>query len=104
MLLKRRRIGNINYNSMGNILLGNMNRESKVLEGSGDAISLAIFKHGGGVRVVAGSLCDENEQYNMPGNLRLWDSEMDHTLILKGHKTDNAQSNGGMSLSFIKNF
>lgn len=81
---------------MNNTLLGNMTRESTISEGSGDAISLAIFKHSGGVRVVVGSLCDENEQYNMPGNLRLWDSEINHTLILKGHKTENAQTNQGM--------
>ncbi|KAG2204464.1 hypothetical protein INT47_005255 [Mucor saturninus] len=93
MLMKRRRTGIINYNSMGNTLLGNMNRESKISEGSGDAISLAIFKHGGGIRVVSGSLCDEHEQYNMPGNLRLWDSELDHTLILKGHKTQDPRTN-----------
>lgn len=39
------------------------------------------------VRIAAGSLCDENIQYNVPGNLRLWDSETNDCKSLSGHQT-----------------
>lgn len=42
-----------------------------------------------------GSLCDENTQYNMPGNLRLWNSDTKDCLSLQGHKSE---MDGGQSM------
>lgn len=44
------------------------------------------------VRVAAGSLCDENVQYNMPGNLRLWDSASKKANVLFGHQTESSET------------
>lgn len=48
----------------------------------GGGASIHLF---GSVRVASGALCDENVQYNMPGNLRLWDSATKNTNTLAGH-------------------
>lgn len=67
-----------------------MTKEHTITGGSGDAITLAIFNdRQKGVRIAAGSLCDENIQYNVPGNLRLWDLETNHCATLDGHRTTN---------------
>jgi WD40 repeat protein len=42
--------------------------------------------------VAVGSLCDENVQYNLPGNLRTWDSITDTTTPLAGHKSAISQT------------
>lgn len=88
-----------------------MKRESIISDGSGDAITLAIFNDTvNGIRVAVGSLCDENMQYNMPGNLRLWNSDSKNCLSLRGHKTPN-EENGqgkrpscGFSYFFLRTF
>ena len=77
--------------------LASMSRESIISDGSGDALTLAIFNDPVcGVRVAVGSLCDENTQYNMPGNLRLWSSDTANCLSLRGHKTANEESGQGL--------
>jgi hypothetical protein len=53
--------------------------------------------HHASVRIAVGSLCDENIQYNMPGNLRLWDSDTKSCLSLNGHQTRNEITGQGMS-------
>lgn len=67
-----------------------MSKEHTITGGSGDAITLAIFndRHKG-VRIAVGSLCDENIQYNVPGNLRLWDLETEETTTMNGHQSRN---------------
>ncbi|KAF1799717.1 Homeodomain-like DNA binding domain-containing transcription factor [Mucor lusitanicus] len=88
LLSKRTRTGALNGNALRSIHWANMSRESTIQGGSGDAITLAIFNDPTkGVRIAAGSLCDENIQYNVPGNLRLWDSETNDCKSLSGHQT-----------------
>ncbi|KAK4511151.1 uncharacterized protein ATC70_012363 [Mucor velutinosus] len=88
LLSKRTRTGALNGNALRSIHWANMSRESTIQGGSGDAITLAIFNDPTkGVRIAAGSLCDENIQYNVPGNLRLWDSETNDCKSLNGHQT-----------------
>lgn len=50
------------------------------------------------VRIAAGSLCDENIQYNVPGNLRLWDSETNECKSLSGHQTAHETTGQGMCI------
>lgn len=93
---KRSQSGFLNYNAVKKIHLASMSREYIISEGSGDAISLAIFGDPvNGIRVAVGSLCDENTQYNMPGNLRLWTSDNENCLSLRGHKTPNEENGQG---------
>lgn len=93
LVSKRSQSGFLNYSAVKKIHLANMSRESIIAEGSGDAISLAIFgDQVNGIRVAVGSLCDENTQYNMPGNLRLWTSDNENCLSLRGHKTPNEEN------------
>ncbi|CAO3657020.1 unnamed protein product [Mucor hiemalis] len=93
LVSKRNQSGFLNYNAIKKIHLASMSRESIISEGSGDAISLAIFHDQiNGIRVAVGSLCDENTQYNMPGNLRLWTSDNENCLSLRGHKTPNEEN------------
>ncbi|KAI8047381.1 hypothetical protein BDF21DRAFT_352328 [Thamnidium elegans] len=89
LLSKRKRTGLMSYNSMRNINLSNMTREYTISEGSGDAIALAVFRDSIGLKVAIGSLCDENAQYNMPGNLRVWDADTKNCSTLKGHYIRN---------------
>ncbi|KAI9336047.1 WD40-repeat-containing domain protein [Pilaira anomala] len=92
LLVQRNRTGLMNHNSMRNIHISNMSREYTISEGSGDAIALAIFKDTSkSLKVAVGSLCDEHTQYNMPGNLRLWDAETKNCSILKGHFIRNEE-------------
>ncbi|KAI7899201.1 WD40-repeat-containing domain protein [Cokeromyces recurvatus] len=87
-------VGRMNTTAMKDILLANMKREQKINQGSGDAISLAIFKDPAkGIRLAIGSVCDENVQYNLPGNLRLWTSKTNDCKLLKGHRTGNTTEN-----------
>jgi hypothetical protein len=44
LLSKRSRSGAMSYNSLKMIQYGNMTRENIISEGSGDAITLAVFK------------------------------------------------------------
>lgn len=44
--------------------------------------------------MVVGSLCDENVQYNMPGNLRAWNQETNQCKILKGHRARDEKTRG----------
>lgn len=91
----------MNHNSMRNIHISNMSREYTISEGSGDAIALAIFKDTSkSLKVAVGSLCDEHTQYNMPGNLRLWDAETKNCSILKGHFIRNEEDGPGNALFF----
>ncbi|KAG1108674.1 hypothetical protein G6F42_015900 [Rhizopus arrhizus] len=97
LLSKRTRTGALNGNTLRSIHLANMSRESTIQVGSGDAITLAIFNDPTkGVRIAAGSLCDENIQYNVPGNLRLWDSETNECKSLSGHQTAHETTGQGM--------
>ncbi|CEP15670.1 hypothetical protein [Parasitella parasitica] len=90
LLSKRARTGILNGNALRSIHWANMSRESIIQDGSGDAITLAIFNDPAkGVRIAVGSLCDENIQYNVPGNLRLWDSETNECRSLSGHQTEH---------------
>ncbi|KAI8976859.1 WD40-repeat-containing domain protein [Pilobolus umbonatus] len=87
VLLARESKGRRAYrNVMKSIAWSNMQRESLMTDGSGDAIALLVY--GDELRgdfVAVGSLCDENVQYNMPGNLRLWSSESKKQIHLNGH-------------------
>ncbi|KAI8386815.1 WD40-repeat-containing domain protein [Blakeslea trispora] len=88
LLIKRRQIGGCYRNTLKKIHWSNMSKEDTISGGSGDAISLTIFSNPmRGVKIVAGSLCDENIQYNMPGNLRLWDSDTKTCISMNGHQT-----------------
>ncbi|KAG2190222.1 hypothetical protein INT46_001146 [Mucor plumbeus] len=90
LLSKRTRTGTLNGNGLRSIHWANMSRESTIQDGSGDAITLAVFNDPTkGVRIAVGSLCDENIQYNVPGNLRLWDSETNECKSLSGHQTEH---------------
>lgn len=48
------------------------------------------------MRIAVGSLCDENIQYNVPGNLRLWDSETNECKSLSGHQTEHETTGQGI--------
>ncbi|KAI9243711.1 WD40-repeat-containing domain protein [Helicostylum pulchrum] len=92
LLAKRKRTGLMSYNSMRNIHISNMTREHIISEGSGDAIALAVFRDSNGLKIAIGSLCDENTQYNMPGNLRVWDADTKNCSTLKGHYIRNEEN------------
>ncbi|RCH86050.1 Transducin (beta)-like 1 X-linked receptor 1, partial [Rhizopus stolonifer] len=86
LIQQRSRNGYLVRHAMKQFYWGNMKKENKISGGSGDAITVAVFKDAlQGVRVASGALCDENVQYNMPGNLRLWDSATKNTNTLAGH-------------------
>ncbi|KAI8981927.1 WD40-repeat-containing domain protein [Mycotypha africana] len=66
----------------------NLKKEEKIDGGSGDVIALAIFNNPTkGLKIAAGSVCDENPEYNMPGNLRLWELKTASFKTLKGHQS-----------------
>lgn len=88
---------------MLNIHLSNMTREYTISEGSGDAIALAVFRDTNGLKVAIGSLCDENTQYNMPGNLRVWDADTKNCSTLKGHYIRNEENGPGTTYHKSKN-
>ncbi|KAI9276371.1 WD40-repeat-containing domain protein [Sporodiniella umbellata] len=93
LLQKRRGNGYIVRHAMKQYQWTNMSKENQMSGGSGDAISVTIFQdESRDIRVAAGSLCDENVQYNMPGNLRLWNSTTKHTHTLYGHQTETPQA------------
>ncbi|OBZ87355.1 Rik1-associated factor 1 [Choanephora cucurbitarum] len=90
LLIKRGQTGSCYRNALKKIHWSNMSKEDTIGGGSGDAITLTIFRDPmRGVKIVAGSLCDENIQYNMPGNLRLWDSDTKTCVSMNGHQTPN---------------
>ncbi|KAG1464294.1 hypothetical protein G6F46_001194 [Rhizopus delemar] len=93
LLKQRHRNGYMVRHIMKQLHWENMTKESTIPGGSGDAITVAVFKDDiQGVRVAAGSLCDENVQYNMPGNLRLWDSASKKANVLFGHQTESSET------------
>ncbi|KAG0167765.1 hypothetical protein DFQ30_005681 [Apophysomyces sp. BC1015] len=76
-------------------LWGNLSREFSFDEGSGDAIAVGIIKSKDNkVKVIAGSVCEDQVAYNRQGNLRLWECESKHLKQLRGHKTTSQLSNG----------
>ncbi|CEG62878.1 hypothetical protein RMATCC62417_00129 [Rhizopus microsporus] len=88
LIQQRKRSGYLVRHVAKQLCWEDMSKESVISGGSGDAISVAVFKDDfAGVRVAVGSLCDENVQYNMPGNLRLWNSLSKTTHTLLGHQT-----------------
>ncbi|KAI8876565.1 WD40 repeat-like protein [Backusella circina FSU 941] len=89
MIRGRRNTGSMGRNSMKLCQWMNLSREDTIGGGSGDALSLAIYRNPRtkNMCVATGSLCDVNVQYNLPGNLRLWDSVVDEVTPLAGHKS-----------------
>ncbi|KAI7864775.1 WD40-repeat-containing domain protein [Spinellus fusiger] len=67
-------------------------------EGSGDVFSLGIFQNPktNTLKIAAGSTCDAQVEYNMPGNLRLWSQSSETVQCLPGHNTPIRQPDTSM--------
>ncbi|KAI8342537.1 WD40-repeat-containing domain protein [Chlamydoabsidia padenii] len=97
-LLSTRCIGGITSLPMfKSTLWTNLKSRKSVGEGSGDASCLLIErdpKNMNSFQMVAGSLCDDNQSYNMEGNLRLWHSSSGKIHHLKGHSINVTSGHG----------
>ncbi|KAI9492869.1 hypothetical protein BDB00DRAFT_411581 [Zychaea mexicana] len=57
-------------------------------EGSADTLAVHILnRKGKSIKIIAASACNDQPEYNMPGNLRIWSASKRRVSQLKGHKT-----------------
>ena len=46
------------------------------------------------IKIIAASACNDQPEYNMPGNLRVWSSKNKRIVQLRGHKTIYKHADG----------
>ncbi|KAI9270734.1 WD40-repeat-containing domain protein [Phascolomyces articulosus] len=64
-------------------------------DGSADTLAVQILnKKGKWIKVIAASACNDQPEYNMPGNLRIWSAKNKRTVQLRGHRTSVKLADG----------
>ncbi|CDH52410.1 hypothetical protein RO3G_08709 [Lichtheimia corymbifera JMRC:FSU:9682] len=78
------------------VLWSELNYHDSFGDGSADAIALQVIKsrRQRGLKVVVASACNDQPEYNMPGNLRLWSADTRKITQLPFHRTEVPQSDG----------
>ncbi|KAI8143892.1 WD40-repeat-containing domain protein [Fennellomyces sp. T-0311] len=66
-------------------------------DGSADTLAVQILNKRGKsnkIKVIAASACNDQPEYNMPGNLRIWSANTKKIAQLRGHKTTAELADG----------
>lgn len=92
----------------------NLEREQIFGQGSADTVTMQIIKYKNNryectaaletpflvahrvvsPRIVCGSVCSDQPEFNLPGNLRVLSTEDEHVSFLEGHKVNQTLPNG----------
>ncbi|KAI9315143.1 WD40-repeat-containing domain protein [Dichotomocladium elegans] len=101
-------IGNARYqlssrsSSAKTVLWSNLDCERTFGEGSADCLAVKIINdpQSSGVKVIAGCACNDQPEYNAPGNLRLWTSEDGSVKQLRAHRDEVNTPTGAHQMWF----
>ncbi|ORZ23145.1 WD40-repeat-containing domain protein [Absidia repens] len=103
LLTSRQISGKVCMNKHHSVVWMNMSTEVTIGGGSGDASCILLegdARTTDSLQLIAGSVCDDNQSYNMEGNLREWKSSTGKIEQLKGHFIETDTSDGGTQVSW----